>query len=243
MGASGAASMTTILAMDCAAGACSAAVARDGRVLARRHEPMARGHAEALMPMVEEVLGRAGASYAELDLLAVTVGPGGFTGVRIGLAAARGIALAGAIPLLGVNTLETLAHGVPKPERGGRCVVAVLDSRRADLYVQSFAGDLAPLDQPAAVMPEDLEAMLPQGPLVFVGDGGARAIAAIAAIDDGRAMLSTAPAAPDAGTLAILAGARHAGFKARGEEWPAAEPLYLRPPDATIAAGGGRLRP
>lgn len=232
--------MTMILAMDCAAGACSAAVARGGEILARRHEPMARGHAEALMPMIEEVLGEAGTSYADLDLLAVTVGPGGFTGVRIALAAARGIALAGALPLLGLNTLEALAHGVPEAERGGRCVLAVLDSRRADLYVQSFAGDLAPLNQPGVVMPGDLEAMLPQGPLVFVGDGSARARAAI---DDGRAMLSTAPAAPDAGTLAILAGSRHAALTARGEEWPAAEPLYLRPPDATIPAGGGRLRP
>ncbi len=232
--------MTTILAMECAAGACSAAVARDGQVLARRYRAMARGHAEALMPMVEEVLGHAGASYAALDLLAVTVGPGGFTGVRIGLAAARGIALAGALPLLGVNTLEILAHGVPESERGGRAVVAVLDSRRADLYAQSFAGDLEPLDHPGAVMPGDLEAMLPEGPIVFVGDGSARAIAAI---DDGRAILSTAPAAPDASALAILAGARYATFKARGEECPAAEPLYLRPPDATIPAGGGRLRP
>ena len=232
--------MTTILAMDCAAGACSAAVARDGQVLARRYRAMARGHAEALMPMVEAVLGQAGAGYAALDLLAVTVGPGGFTGVRIGLAAARGMALAGALPLLGVNSLEALAHGVPESERGGRCVVAVLDSRRADLYVQSFAADLAPLDHPGAVMPGDLEAMLPQGPIVLVGDGSARAIAAI---DGRRAMLSTAPAAPRADVLAILAGTRYAAFTARGEEWPAAEPLYLRPPDAKIPVGGGRLRP
>ncbi len=232
--------MTTILAMDCAAGACSAAVARDGRVLAGRFEPMARGHAEALMPMVEEVLGQAGASYAALDLLAVTVGPGGFTGVRIALAAARGIALAGGLPLLGVNSLETLAHGVPSSERGGRSVVAVLDSRRADLYVQSFTADLTPLDHPGAVMPGDLEAMLPQGPVVLVGDGGARARAAI---DGGRTILSTAPPAPKAEVLAVLAGARHAALTARGEQWPAAEPLYLRPPDAKIPAGGGRLRP
>lgn len=232
--------MTTILAMDCAAGACSAAVARDGEILARRYEPMARGHAEALMPMVEAVLGHAGASYAALDLLAVTVGPGGFTGVRIGLAAARGIALAGALALLGLNTLETLAHGVPDAERGGRAVVAVLDSRRADLYAQSFDRDLAPLGPPAAVMPGDLEAKLPQGPIVFVGDGSARAIAAI---DGERAMLSTALPAPNAEVLAILAGARLAGFTARGEQWPAAEALYLRPPAAKIPAGGGRLRP
>lgn len=235
--------MTTILAMDCAAGACSAAVARDGEILARRFEAMSRGHAEVLMPMVEEVLDRAATPYAELDLLAVSVGPGGFTGVRIGLAAARGIALAGAIPLLGVNTLEVLAHAVPEQERGGRTVLAVLDSRRADLYAQAFASDLTPLAEPAAVMPGDLEAMLPGGPVVLVGDAGAQAMAAIAAIDGGRAMLSTAPGAPGADVLAILAGARHAGLKARGADLPAAEPLYLRPPDAKIPADGGRLRP
>lgn len=232
--------MTVILAMDCAAGACSAAVARDGEILARRFEAMSRGHAEVLMPMVEDVLERAATPYAELDLLAVSVGPGGFTGVRIGLAAARGIALAGAIPLLGVNTLEVLAHGVPERERSGRTVLAVLDSRRADLYAQAFAGDLTPLAEPAAVMPEDLEAMLPDGPAVLVGDAGETAMAAI---DGGRAMLSTAPGAPGADVLALLAGARHAGFTARGEDLPAAEPLYLRPPDAKIPADGGRLRP
>ena len=229
-----------ILAMDCAAGACSAAVAGGGEVLAHRCQAMARGHAEALMPMVEAVLQASGTSYAALDLVAVTVGPGGFTGVRIGLAAARGIALAGALPLIGVNTLECLAHGVSETERGGRAVVAVLDSKRADLYVQSFDGTLAPLGPPAAAMPGDLEAMLPDGPIIFVGDGTERAIASILGE---RAISSTALATPDARVLAILAGARRGEMQAQGREWPPAEPLYLRPPDATIPADGGRLRP
>jgi len=232
--------MTTILAMDCAAGACSAAVARGGDILARRYEPMSRGHAEALMPMVEEVLGQAGTNYAGLDLLAITVGPGGFTGVRIGLAAARGIALAGGLPLIGLGTLEALAHGVPEGERRNRTVVAALDSRRADLYVQSFADDLTPLNKPGALMPESLEATIPEGKIVFVGDASERAMAVIG---DERTMLSTARTAPNAEVLAILAGTRYAACKARGAKWPPAEPLYLRPPDAKIPAGGGRLRP
>ena len=232
--------MTVILAMDCAAAGCSAAVAGDGRILASRQAPMTRGHAEALMPMIEAVLGQAGMGYSGLDLLAVTRGPGGFTGVRIALAAARGIALAGELALLGLNTLETLAHGVPEDERAGRTVLAVLDSRRADLYAQIFDSDLVALAPPAAVMPDDLAGLLPEGPVVCVGDGSARAIAALGGH---RVSLSAAPSAPNAKVLAILAGVRRAEYAARGEDWPAPEPLYLRPPDAKIPSGGGRLRP
>ncbi len=106
-----------ILALDTATSACSAALWHDGRVCARRLVRMERGQSEALMPMVLDVLAEAGCGFSQLDLLAVTVGPGAFTGLRIGLAAARGMALASGIPCLGVTTLEAVAHGVPEGER------------------------------------------------------------------------------------------------------------------------------
>ena len=98
-----------VLAIDTACSACSAALARDGVVVAARSEAMARGHAEALMPMVQAVMAEARIAWADLELVAVTNGPGSFTGLRTGLAAARGIALAQGIPVAGVTTLEAVA--------------------------------------------------------------------------------------------------------------------------------------
>ena len=98
--------MVSVLGIDTSAAACSAALWRDGAVIAREHAAMARGHAESLMPMVERVM--RGAAYESLDAVAVTAGPGAFTGLRIGLAAARGIALAAGIPAIGVSAFGRL---------------------------------------------------------------------------------------------------------------------------------------
>ena len=100
-----------LLALDTATSACSAALWQDGTVLARHLQPMARGQSEALLPMVAAVMAEAGLAFADLDLLAVTVGPGTFTGIRIGLAAARGLALATGLPLAGIATTEAVAGG------------------------------------------------------------------------------------------------------------------------------------
>ena len=119
-----------ILALDSATSACSAAVWADGRVMARRHAEMARGQSEALVPMVAEVMAEVGLGFADLDLLAVTVGPGAFTGIRIGLAAARALALAAGLPLAGVSTLEAVAAAAPAD---GRPLLVVLDSKREEI--------------------------------------------------------------------------------------------------------------
>jgi tRNA threonylcarbamoyladenosine biosynthesis protein TsaB len=237
-----------LLAIDTATDACSATLWADGAVAAHRSAAMARGHAEALMPMVVEVIGAAELNFADLTGVAVTVGPGAFTGLRIGLSAARGIGLAAGIPVLGATTLEVVARAVPAaeraPDRHGANVVAAIESKRADLYVQAFGPDLAPLGAPASVMPEALAAALPGGPLVLAGDGAARAAAALdaAQVGPGRITLSTSGPHPDTRVLAALAAGRLADA-ARPEDMPAPEPLYLRPPDAKLPAGGGRLRP
>src|SRR5215467_10709212 len=97
-----------VLAFDCSGASCSAAVLIDDRPAAQRFAPMERGHAETLLPMIETVLREAGLTPAMLDLLAVTVGPGSFTGLRIGLAAGRGLALARALPAIGVPSFDAV---------------------------------------------------------------------------------------------------------------------------------------
>ncbi|MGE5546875.1 MAG: tRNA (adenosine(37)-N6)-threonylcarbamoyltransferase complex dimerization subunit type 1 TsaB [Solirubrobacterales bacterium] len=214
-----------ILALDSASSACSAALWVDGEVRARRYAAMARGQSEALIPMVAEVMAEAGESFDALDLLAVTVGPGAFTGIRIGLAAARALALATGLPLAGVSTLDAVAAAVPPQERGSRPVLVVLDSKRAEVWAQAFGPDLAPLGEPAALAPADA-ARLVSGEVVVAGDA---ALLVTPFLPD--AVAASTPGLPDAAVVAALAAERWAA----GTALPP-EPLYLRPADVTMPA-------
>ncbi len=215
-----------VLALDTATAACSAALWRGDALGAHRFVEMVRGHAEALMPMVEAVMAEAGAAYRDLDLIATTVGPGTFTGLRVGLAAARGIALAAGRPIVGVTTLEALAHGVDRAALDGRRLVAALDARRGEVYAQVFDGDLAPLDEPRAATPGAVAAGLPAGSLALVGDG-APLIAAELAGRAGDVSELDAPRLPDAAVIAALVARRFAGPNVNLPSAPPA-PLYLR---------------
>ena len=232
-----------ILGFDTATSACSAAVWEDGRIAARRFEPMSRGQSERLMPMVREVLSEAGADFPDLDLLAVTTGPGAFTGLRIGLAAARGMALAGDLACFGVTTLYVVAAGVSETERQKANMLVVLDSKRAEVYAQAFRSDLRPLSEAQALMPADLAALTANGEgdadrVLVAGDGAGQVIQALK--DKGiEAVLSTAPGVPDAATVAAIAAERW--FPDQPAE--PLRPLYLRPPDAKASKNGGGIRP
>ncbi|MBI2235702.1 MAG: tRNA (adenosine(37)-N6)-threonylcarbamoyltransferase complex dimerization subunit type 1 TsaB [Magnetospirillum sp.] len=216
-----------VLGLDTSTSACSAALWRAGTVLARRLEAMGRGQSEALMPMVQAVLAEAGATVGDLGLLAVTVGPGAFTGLRIGLAAARGLSLASGLPLAGVSTPEAVAAAVPRSERDGRTLLVAVESRRDEVWVQAFAGDtLEPLSPVAALLPEQAAALIP-GPVVVAGDAAARVLALR---PDAR--IATSPGWPDAAVVAALAAERWG----RGTALPP-EPLYLRPADITPSPG------
>jgi len=204
---------------------------------------MSRGQSERLMPMVREVLSEAGADFPDLDLLAVTTGPGAFTGLRIGLAAARGMALAGDLACFGVTTLDAVAAGVSETERQKANVLVVLDSKRAEVYAQAFRSDLRPLSEAQALMPADLAALTANGEgdadrVLVAGDGAGQVIQALK--DKGiEAVLSTAPGVPDAATVAAIAAERWSS------DQPAEplRPLYLRPPDAKASKNGGGIRP
>ena len=220
-----------VLAFDAAGAACSAAARRDGAVVARRFAAMARGQSEVLVPMIREVMEDAGLAFEALEALAVTVGPGGFTGVRIGLATARALALAADRPLIGISNFEAAAAAVPRTEREGRSLVVALDAKRPELYLQCFDAGLAPLSQPALVALADIPGRLPDGPLVLAGDAAETASGVLAADRRTRDRLtrSSAPGHADAARVADLAAAR--GRPRPGQAPPA--PLYLRAPDVS----------
>lgn len=236
-----------LLAFDTASDSCSAAVWADGGVVARDRVAMARGHAEALMPMILRVLEQAAAGFSDLDGLAVTVGPGSFTGLRTGLAAARGLALACGRPLMGVTTLETVAYSAratkPDSELPGGCLVA-LDTRRADLYVQLFPSRDGVRAAPAALSPEAAVALLPVGPVLLAGNGIARMAEPLARrLAETGTVDPVAPGdgCPDAVDVAALAARRWAAQGPESDRPPA--PLYVHPPQASIPPREGRLRP
>lgn len=226
--------------MDTATGACSVALWCDGAIAGHRLTVMARGQAEALAPMVGDVLDASGVAAGALDLLAVSVGPGAFTGLRIGLAMARGMALAADVPCLGLSTTEVIAAGVGDGAWPGGTLLVALDSKRSDIYVQTFSKPGLAGAEPRAMEPEKLAGWLAHqpGPVGIVGDAAPRALAALAgtAID---AFAVAAPGFADARVMAALAARRWSP----GDPVCTPSPLYLRPPDARPPRDGGRLRP
>lgn len=207
-----------ILAFDTSAAHCAAALLSGDKLLAQAHEPMAKGQAERLMPLVAEVMAAGGVGLPDLDAIGVGVGPGNFTGIRISVSAARGLALALDIPAVGVSTLEALAHALPRP----LCVIE--DARRDAVYVQNF--DATAAHAPLLLSPGDLAACI--GARAITGSGVAVAQSMIAGLH------VLPPALPLAEAIARIAAQRwHDPALAR----PA--PLYLRSPDAAPARIGG----
>jgi tRNA threonylcarbamoyladenosine biosynthesis protein TsaB len=207
-----------ILGLDTCLSACSVAVLDGERVLASASEIMARGHQERLAPMAERVMAEAGVPFDKLDRIGVTVGPGSFTGLRVGIAFAKGLAAALSIPAVGVGTLEALAA-----EAEG-LVFAAIDARRSQVYLQGFeagkplmAPDGLDLDTAAARLAE----LATGRPLTLVGSGAAL----------------LAPVLPGATVvLAEGADARQVARLAAGKPVTPLNPLYLRAPDARLPA-------
>ncbi|MGH7053078.1 MAG: tRNA (adenosine(37)-N6)-threonylcarbamoyltransferase complex dimerization subunit type 1 TsaB, partial [Stellaceae bacterium] len=164
-----------VLALDAAGLASSVVVATGETLLAAERIDSAHGQAEHLMPLIEQAMRRAGLAAADLDLIAATIGPGSFTGLRAGLAAARGIALALDLPLFGITGFAAVAADLAVTAGGGGAALLVaLESRRADLYVQVFDARRRPCGAPLAMMPERLAeavaAAVGAAPLRVAGD-------------------------------------------------------------------------
>jgi len=189
-------------------------------VLAGASEPMQRGHQERLAPMTAEVMARAGVAFGEVGRIAVTIGPGSFTGLRVGLAFAKGLRLATGAQLAGIGTLEALAASAGAVPRAA----GVVDARRGQVYLQAFAAGRA-LMAPEALTTAAAAAMLGElgggAPFAIVGPGADL----LAATTDESPILHVAAASLQA--LVDLAAAAEASADLR--------PLYLRAPDALPA--------
>jgi tRNA threonylcarbamoyladenosine biosynthesis protein TsaB len=213
-----------ILAVDTALGACSVALLEDERLLAHIFEPMERGHAERLAPMVDEAMKQAGVEFSALDRLAVTTGPGTFTGQRVGLAFMRGLRLALRIPLTGLTTLETMAAAAMAETKLNKAA-AIHDARREEAYLLLRDGDA--IAQPPEVMPfaEAVRRIRDFGPCALAGTGAAAARETL-----GDDFPLSAIRQPDALWVAKLAPKQPVSDQAPG-------PLYLRAPDAKLPGG------
>ena len=211
-----------ILALDTCLAASSVAILDGDTVLAARSEPMTRGHQEHIAVLAREVAAEAGARFAALTRIAVTVGPGSFTGLRVGLSFAKGLAMALSIPCVGVNTLEALAASA----NATGLVAGVLDAKMGQVYLQVFDGGKALMD-PDALEVEVAAARLAElysgGPATLVGSGAPL----IADVLPDAAVLTPAYADPVA--VARLAAARPAPSHSP-------RPLYLRAPYAVAPA-------
>ncbi|MEA1649657.1 tRNA (adenosine(37)-N6)-threonylcarbamoyltransferase complex dimerization subunit type 1 TsaB [Nitrospirillum sp. BR 11164] len=235
---------TIALGVDTATSVCAVALWRvdpatgQSGPLAAKAEALARGQAERLLPLVEEVLAEAGLDYAAIDRYGVTIGPGAFTGLRVGLAAARGLALAAGRPLMGITGLQAFAHaavhGLGGTVPAGRPLLVAIDSRRDDFYLQAFDAAGMALSEPEAVLPADVPAFaarLPGMPLLL-GDAAlaVATVLSVAGCDHSVAALSAeAPALAVARMTALAIPAVLAAHPAN--------PLYIRVPDVTMAPG------
>lgn len=233
----------TLLAFDTACDACSVAVWRDGRIVAHGAKAMVRGQSEELVVMIESVMGEAGQSFASLAAVAVTVGPGAFTGLRIGLATARAIALATGRPAIGVSTFEAIAAAaLAEGQDPARAIVVAIDTKRGDLYVQSFRRDntalgFSPSHEGMVLAPGAAAARLPACPLLLAGDGAARLFEALGG-EAARAVVAQVRV-PDAAHIAAIAAPR----LATGGPQPPLRPLYLRPPEVRLPLSSAGVSP
>jgi tRNA threonylcarbamoyladenosine biosynthesis protein TsaB len=225
-----------ILAMDTAAGACSVALWSDA-VIVEQVKEMQRGHAEALLPILVSIMRDADCAFQDLNLVAVTIGPGAFTGLRVGLAAARGIALAAGLPCLGVTTLEAIAEAIDWPTLANRPVLVALENKQGGVYAQVFQAGRA-LEPTSIQTAHTLMERFAGTQIVIAGDGSPMLAAALRAAGSDAEEIAIPPY-PTAGRVAALAARRWL----LGERPPARPaPIYLRPPvtgpqQATEAAG------
>jgi len=194
---------------------------------------MERGQAEALVPMIDAVMTEARLELGALDFIAVTVGPGSFTGIRTGLATARGLALASGLPLIGITSYAAIADAVAENRQTLPLVVA-LESKRAELFLQRF--DQAGASQPALIAPSRWESFAPAGEFAVAGDGAERFARGLARRDF-RLVQAYAHSS------AVAAARLGAPLWESGALPPPPAPLYLRAPDVTLRPLGREQAP
>jgi tRNA threonylcarbamoyladenosine biosynthesis protein TsaB len=219
-----------ILAVDTALGACSAALVENDSVIASDWREMVRGHAETLAPMVDALMRGAGVAFASLDRLAVTTGPGTFTGQRVGLAFMRALALALKKPLIGVTTLDAMAEAALSEDESAEFAIAAADAKRGEIYLgaRSRSGTLLePMLTALEEAPSQIRALSIKGSVVLAGTAAEMLAPLLEA--GGYSPRDSGIRQPDARYVALLARSMEPG--------PPPKPLYLRAPDAKLPAG------
>ena len=222
--------MTLMLGIDTATTGCSVALMDGATCLAENQSRMPRGQSEALAPMIEDAMKSAGISFDRLDGIAVTRGPGAFTGLRIGLAAARAMALSIAKPCIGITTFDSLSAQARQRENieTGTALLVAIESKRVEIFVSMYGFDGALLIEPSALRPEAIEKM-PEGitSVIIVGDASQKVESALIGRVDVRRIEDIE--VPDAKVVANF------GLNLLGTpELATPTPFYLRPPDASI---------
>ena len=214
-----------ILAIDTALDACAAGVLDTdaGKLIGQESEAMKRGHAEALMPLIARVMKASGIAFAGLDRIAVTTGPGSFTGLRVGLSAARGIALAANKPVAGVTTLTAYAAPVVS-QNAEHPVISAIDARHHHVYFQAVSGDGSLLIRPQVAPIEEALGASRFGAAYLVGNA-AGVLADRWPADAPPPLKVDVQAAPDIAWVAWLGAAV-------SPNTAPARPFYLRAPDA-----------
>jgi tRNA threonylcarbamoyladenosine biosynthesis protein TsaB len=214
-----------VLAIDTALGACSACVieTEEAEALSRETILMERGHAETLLPLVDRVVSQVEGGFEGLSRVAVTIGPGSYTGLRVGIAAARAIGLAAGIPAVGVSTLAGYLAPLMASEARG-LLAAAIDAKHGQLYVQAIAPGGRTIVPPGLMPLRDVVRLLGSGPVALAGSG-APMLASECWAHGIEATVLEAPLAPD-----IVWVARIGGLANPAHALP--KPLYLRGPDA-----------
>lgn len=223
-----------LFALECSAAAASAAVYQDGRLLGEQYLNIQQTHSSTLLPMAQQLLGFIGCKVADMDYFAICRGPGSFTGLRIGIAAVKGLAFPKDTPCIGVSTLEGMAYLLRGFEG---TVAAVMDARCRQVYSALFAahwGEVTRLTEDAAIPLTELEAQLRNatGPIWLVGDGAALAYEAL------HTGLPDLRLAPEPVRFQHASGIGAAALVHLEEAVPPAAllPSYLRPPHAMSLA-------
>lgn len=221
-----------LLAIDTALNACSVAICDGADILSFHYEDRARGHAETLFPILQAKMKEAALEFSELDGIAVTIGPGTFTGLRIGLAAARGLAVSQDIPCIGITTLEALAASAPRDEK--KSVIPIIDARRGEVFIQEFehaeeSGSIIAKSEPKALSLEVAANWLGDKQALVFGSG-VSLLDKLDAFDTAIHTKLDLNPNPDARIIAKVALAK--GLPAKGT--PPPNPVYLRDPDAKL---------
>ena len=238
-----------VLALDTAGSACAVALCRGPDTLARHRQAMRHGHATVVLPMILEVLQAAAKTFADIDRYVVNRGPGGFTGLRVGLAAMSGLALATDRPIIGIDGFDVLARQARALARVPTPVIAAIDSRRPEPYVQAYDAEGRRHDRPRCITPDALAGFVRQAAgagmgVSVVGDAAPAVAAAVGSIAGSAAGSAAGRLNIDLPAVGALDPAELArlGMMTDPDRQPPS-PLYIRPVDAQPAPPARNLAP